>query len=180
MYLCSNSKAYRKLIFQIDIFLFKLRTILEVDFCYRCIYFETQKNTWSRLSKLMNLSSNSWNYLQILEADFQCWCIYFKLRSIFEEDFLNNVFLSKLRSIFEVHFISKKSKSINEVLLKYKQSTFFSVFILHLYFFLGRSLNPIRPGLLGGIKFRGGGGIQKTAPLKTLFWLSKCFEIWCE
>ena len=36
----------------------------------------------------------------------------------------------------------KKSRSINEVLLKYKQSTFlfFSVFILHLYFFLGSSL----------------------------------------
>ena len=66
----------------------------------------------------------------------------FKLRSTFEVGFLNNVFLLKLRSILEVYFISKKLKSINEVLLKYKQSTFlfFSVFILHLYFFLGSSL----------------------------------------
>ena len=39
--------------------------------------------------------------------------------------------------------------------------------------------NPIRTGLLGGIKSREG-GVQKTTPLKTLFWLSKCFETWFE
>ena len=48
----------------------------------------------------------------------------FKLRGIFEVDFLNNVFLFKFRSTFGVYFISKKSRSIIEVLLKYKQSTF--------------------------------------------------------
>ena len=48
----------------------------------------------------------------------------FKVRSIFEVDFQNNVFLFKLRSILKVDFISKKSRSINKVLLKYKQSTF--------------------------------------------------------
>ena len=46
-----------------------------------------------------------------------------KLRSIFEVDFLNNVFLFVLRNILEVYFILKKSRSINEVFLKYKQST---------------------------------------------------------
>ena len=42
-------------------------------------------------------------------------------------------------------------------------------------------INPIRPGHLGCIKSRrGGGGVQKTTLLKALFWLSKCFEIWFE
>ena len=65
-----------------------------------------------------------------------------KLRSILEVDFLNKLFLFKVRSILEVYFVSEKSRSINEVLLKYKQSTFlfYSVFILHLYLFLGSSL----------------------------------------
>ena len=40
-----------------------------------------------------------------------------KLRSIFEVDFLNNVFLFKLRSILEVYTsFQKKSRSINEVI----------------------------------------------------------------
>ena len=60
-----------------------------------------------------------------------------QLRSAFEVDFLNNVFLFKIRSILEVYFISKKVKKYKWK--KYKQSTFlfFPVFILHLYFFLG-------------------------------------------
>ena len=51
-----------------------------------------------------------------------------------EVDFLNELFLFKLRSILEVYFISKKVEKY-----KYKQNTFlfYSVFILHLYFFLG-------------------------------------------
>ena len=64
MYLCSNSEVNRKSIFQIDVFLFKLRSIPEVDFQYRYIYFETQKYTQSRLSKLMYLSSNFEVYLK--------------------------------------------------------------------------------------------------------------------
>ena len=64
MYLCSNSEVNRKSIFQIDVFLYKLRSIPEVDFQYRCIYFETQKYTQSRLSKLMYLSSNFEVYLK--------------------------------------------------------------------------------------------------------------------
>ena len=40
-----------------------------------------------------------------------------------------------------IYFIWKKSRGINEVLLKYEQNTFlFFVFILHLYLFLGSSL----------------------------------------
>ena len=43
------------------------------------------------------------------------------------------------------------------------------------------TLNPIRPGLLGGIKSRRRvWGIQKTTSLKTFLWLWKCFEIWFE
>ena len=42
------------------------------------------------------------------------------------------------------------------------------------------NINPIRLGLVGGIKSRGGGGVQKTTLLKTLSWLLKCFEIWFE
>ena len=66
-----------------------------------------------------------------------------KLRSLFKADFLNNVFRLKLGSILHVYFISKKLRSINEVLLKHKKVytfSFFPVFILHLYFFLGSSL----------------------------------------
>ena len=64
-----------------------------------------------------------------------------KLRSILEVDFLNKLFRFKVRSILEVYFVSEKLRSINEVLLKYKESTFlfYSVFILRLYFFLGSS-----------------------------------------
>ena len=57
-----------------------------------------------------------------------------KLRSILEVDFLNKLFLFKVSSILEVYFVSENPRSINEVLLKYKQSIFlfYSVFILHL------------------------------------------------
>ena len=105
MYLCINSKLYKKYIFHFDVFLFKLWSILEVVFQYWYIYFETLKYTWSRLSKLMYLSANSEVYLKY--TSFQ-----------------------------------QKSRSINEVLLKYKQSIFlsFSAFILQLYFLLGSSL----------------------------------------
>ena len=64
MYLCSNLEVYKKYFFQIEVFLFNLRIILDVDFQYWCIYFETQKNTWSRLSTLMYLSFNSKVYLK--------------------------------------------------------------------------------------------------------------------
>ena len=65
-----------------------------------------------------------------------------KLRSILEVDLLNKLFLFEVRSILEVYLVSEKSRSINEVLLNYTQSTslFCSAFILHLYFFLGSSV----------------------------------------
>ena len=87
------------------VFFFWLRSILEVDFWNLFIYCQTQKYTWSRLSKLRHLFSNSQ--------------LYFKYTSF-----------------------QKKSRSVSEVLLEYKQSAFlvFPVFILHLYFFLGSSL----------------------------------------
>ena len=43
MYLSSNSEVYLKQTFNIDVFIFKLRSILEVDFLNLSIYFQTQK-----------------------------------------------------------------------------------------------------------------------------------------
>ena len=102
MYLSSNSEVYLKQTFNIDVFILKLWSIIEVYF----------PNLW----------------------------IYVQTQNIFEVDFQNKLFIFKLGSILD--FISKKSRTINKVLLKYKQSTFgfFSVFILHLYSFLGSSL----------------------------------------
>ena len=57
--ICSNSEVYRKYISQIDVFLFKLRSMPELDFLNLCIYFETLKYSWSRLSILMCLFWNS-------------------------------------------------------------------------------------------------------------------------
>ena len=59
MYIYSNVEVYKKQIFQIDVFLSQLRSILELDFLNLCIYCHTQKYTWSRLSKIMNSCSNS-------------------------------------------------------------------------------------------------------------------------
>ena len=73
-----------------------------------------------------------------------------KLISIFEVDFLNNVFLFKFQSILEVYSILKKSWGKSGI-IKYKQSTFLfaSAFILNLYFFLGSSLKHTSTGLEG-------------------------------
>ena len=62
--------------------------------------------------------------------------IYQKQISSINYFFLNSEVYLKYTSF------QKKSKSINEVLLKCKQITFlfYSVFVLHLYFFLGSSL----------------------------------------
>ena len=104
MHLISNSEVYLTWTFKIYVLMLKIRIILHVDFLNWCTYFQTQKYTWIRLSKLMYLCSNSEVYLKYTS-------------------------------------FHKKSRSINEVLLKYKQSTslFFSAFILYLYFFLGSS-----------------------------------------
>ena len=110
--------------------------ILELDFRYWCIYFDTQTYTWSRLSKLMYLFSN-------FEADFWYWCIYFETLKYTWSRFSKIMNLCAKSEVYlKYTSFQKKSRSINKVLLKYKQSTFlfFSVFILHLYFFLGSSL----------------------------------------
>ena len=142
MYFFSNLEVYLKQSFNIDVFILKVRSRLEVDFLNLFIYLQTLKYTWSRLSILMYLFWNSKVY--ILEVDFQIYEFMWKLRSvfIFEVDFLNKLLLFKLRSILEVYYISERSRSINKVLLKYKQENFLfcSVFIIHLYFFLGSSL----------------------------------------
>ena len=82
-----------------------------------CIFVLTQKYTWSRLSKFMYLFSNSED----------TWSRFSKLMHLFSNSEIYLKYIS----------FQKKSRSINEVPLKYKQSTFlfFSIFILHLYFF---------------------------------------------
>ena len=69
----SKLEVYLKYTFWIDAFfsdsevevdflnlcIFKLRSILQRDFLNRCIYFQTWMYTWSRLSMLMYLCSNS-------------------------------------------------------------------------------------------------------------------------
>ena len=86
------------------VFLFWLKSKLEVDFQTLCIYCQTQKYTWSRLSELKILHSNLEVYFKyfffklmhlfsnselILEVDFLNLCIMFKLRIILPVDFLN-------------------------------------------------------------------------------------------
>ena len=111
-------------------FPFNLRTMLEVDFQYWCIYFETQKYKLTY-------------FLSLLET-FISDVFILKLRSIFELDFLNKLFCFKFSWIPEVYFISEKV-DIDKVLVKYKQSIFllFSVFISYSYFFLGSLFNKL-------------------------------------
>ena len=129
--------------------MFKLRSILEIDFIL-----ETQKYAWRRLSKLMYLSLNSEEYFK---QTFNIDVFILKLWNILEVDFLNLwIYLQTQKYIWSrfpkyiyIFFqtqkytsFQKKWRSINKVLLKYKESAFlfFSVFILRLYFLLGSSL----------------------------------------
>ena len=61
------------------VFLFWLRSMLEEDFQNLCIYCETQKHTWSRLSKLTNWHSSIEVYLKYIY--FLDWCIYFQTQN---------------------------------------------------------------------------------------------------
>ena len=56
-----------------DAFIFKVRTILEVDFLNLCFYVQTQNYTSSRLSKLM---LSIFKFRSMLEVDFLNLCIY--------------------------------------------------------------------------------------------------------
>ena len=71
----SNSDVCLRKPFSYYVFVFRLRGIREVGFQNRRIYFETQKYTWSRFSKLMYLSSYSEVCLKYI--DFQSWCVFF-------------------------------------------------------------------------------------------------------
>ena len=71
----SNSDVCLRKPFSNYVFVFRLRGIREVGFQNRRIYFETQKYTWSRFSKLMYLSSYSEVCLKYI--DFQSWCVFF-------------------------------------------------------------------------------------------------------
>ena len=166
MYIFSNSEVHLKWIFWIYVFMFKLRSILQVDFLNWCIYFQIQKYTWSRFLNLyiyVQTLKYTWSrfsiliYLfmklkSILEVDFSNLCIYvqikkytwkkfsklnsciymFKLRYIFEADFLNTIFLFKVRSILEAYFTSTEDKKykwiITEVQTKYLFILTFSCF----------------------------------------------------
>ena len=137
--------------------MFKLRSIQEVDFLNWWIYFETQKYTWSRFFKFMYLSSKFEVYLK---QTFNIDVFILKLWGILEVDFLNlwiyvqtqkyiwsrfpkiNYFFSNSEVYLKYTSFQKKLRSIDKVLLKYKQSIFlfFSVFLLYLYFLKGSSL----------------------------------------
>ena len=133
-------------------------SILEVNFVNLCIYVQTEKYKRSTFSKMMYFFSNSELYLKTFDID----VLVFALRSVFEIDFQNLCIHVRLQVYIWSRFpkwlyfflnskvylkytsFQHKSKSINELLLKYKQSTsliffFFFVFILCLYFFLGSS-----------------------------------------
>ena len=81
----SKLEVYFKYTFWIDAF-FKLRSMLLIDFPNRCIYFQNQKYTWSRLYKHMYLSSNFEVYLK---QTFNIDVFILKLWSVLEVDFLN-------------------------------------------------------------------------------------------
>ena len=51
MYLSSNFEVYLKQTFNIDVFILKLWSVLEVDFLNLWIYVQTQKYIWSRFPK---------------------------------------------------------------------------------------------------------------------------------
>ena len=81
MYFFSNWEVYLKWTFNTDVFTFKLRSILEVDFLNLCIYVQIQKHAGSRFFKLMYFISKSEVYL---------WYVFIlKLRNILEVNFLN-------------------------------------------------------------------------------------------
>ena len=89
MYLFSDSEVYLKQTFKtyvfivklssileedfLNIFTFKLKSIFEVYFLNWCISFQTEKQTWSKLSILMYLFSNSEVYLRLDSVNL---CIY--------------------------------------------------------------------------------------------------------
>ena len=78
------------------------------------------------------------------------------------------MYFFKLRSILEIYFISKKSKSINEVSLKNKQSTSF-IFFLFLYFIY----NSFSEVYLKHTSI----GLQGSEVNHQIYYFSLCFEI---
>ena len=123
MYWCSNSEVYLKQTLNIDVFIL-----------------ETQKYAWSRFSELMYLSLNSEVYLK---ETFNIDVFILKLWSILKVDFLNLwICLQKQKYIWspspkkKYTSFQKKSRSINNVLLKYKQSAFLFFFCFYTSFIL--------------------------------------------
>ena len=119
----------------------KLRSILEGDFLNLCIYLSSKSQAYWK--KASNIDVVILKLKGILEVDFLNYYIY--VQSIFEVNFLNHLmyFFSNAEVYLKYTSFHQKSKSINEVLLKYKLTIYlllFCIFILHLYFFVGSSL----------------------------------------
>ena len=57
-------QVYFELVLEMHLYFFSNSSIFEVDFQNLCIYWQTQKYNWSRLSKLTNLHSNLEKYLK--------------------------------------------------------------------------------------------------------------------
>ena len=116
---------YLKQTFNIDIFILKLKITLQVDFLNLCIYLKTLKCTKSRLTS--NIDAFILKLRTILEVDFLHLCIYVQVQKYISSLFPKLMFFFQTQSILAVYFISTKVRryNINEVLLKYKQSTFY-------------------------------------------------------
>ena len=91
MYLFSNSEVYLRWTFFTYIFMFKLRSILQRDFLNRCIYFQTQKYTWSNLCIYVSTQKYTGSRFSKLMYFFN-WEVYLKYA------FNIDVFILKLQN----------------------------------------------------------------------------------
>ena len=121
MYSCLNSKVYRKRILQIDVFLFNLRSIVEVDFHYWCISFENQKCTWSRFPKSIipfQTQKYTWSILHFRKSQ-EVLLDYIQSTFLFLSVFILHLYFFLKSSLKAYFYCTSRIWSINEVYLKY-------------------------------------------------------------
>ena len=102
MYLCSNSEVDFKCTFYIDVFIFKLKSIVELEFQNLCMYVETQIYR----EYIFQIDAFSFKLRSVLEVDFQYWCIYFETQ--LKIDFLNSVL--EIRTIHLADYFSVQAE----------------------------------------------------------------------
>ena len=118
MYLSSNSEVYLKQTFNIDVFIFKLRSILEVDFLNLSIYVQTQK----KILEVYFVSKKVKKYLNEV-------LLKHKHRTfLFSSVFILHLYFLLGTSLKAYFYLTSRIWSINEVYLKYASYiVFFSV-----------------------------------------------------